>query len=98
MKDGILTGTYIWEWDGPNATLVSEHGVIRKPGATLVYVESHGKLALTMADGKVTGWTASARGTNVLATGSAASIAGKSYTTTAKPSGPGQFTFEAKTE
>src|SRR6516162_163549 len=51
LKDGIATGTYIWEWDGPNATLVSEHGVIRKPGATVVYVETQGKLALTMADG-----------------------------------------------
>jgi hypothetical protein len=83
---------------GPNATLVSEHGIVRKPGATVVYVETQGKLALTMADGKVTGWAASARGTNVVATGSAASLAGKSYTTTSKPTGPGQFTFEAKTE
>jgi hypothetical protein len=98
MKDGIVTGTYIWEWDGPNATLISEHGVVRKPGATVVYVETQGKLALTMADGKVTGWTASARGTNVVATGSAASLAGKSYTTTSKPTGSGQFTFEGKTE
>ena len=98
MKDGIVTGTYIWEWDGPNATLLSEHGVVRKPGATVVYVETQGKLALTMADGKVTGWTVSSRGTNVVATGSAASLAGKSYTSTAKPTGPGQFTFESKTE
>jgi hypothetical protein len=98
LKDGIVTGTYIWEWDGPNATLVSEHGVTRKPGATVVYVETQGKLALTMADGKVTGWTASSRGTNVLATGSAASMAGKSYTTTSKSTGPGQFTFEGKLE
>ena len=98
MKDGIVTGTDILEWDGPNAVLVSEHGVVRKPGATLVYVETQGKIALTMADGKVTGWTAWAKGTNVVATGSAASLAGKSYTTMAKPTGPGQFTFEAKTE
>ena len=98
MKDGIVTGTFIWQWDGPNATLVSEHGVIRKPGATVVYVETQGKLALTMADGKVTGWTASSRGTDVVATGSAASMAGKSYTTTGKGTGSGQFTFEAKME
>jgi hypothetical protein len=97
-KDGIVTGTGIWEWDGPNAVLVSQHGVIRKPGATVVYVETQGKLALTMADGKVTGWAASVKGTYVAATGSAASMAGKPYTVTAKPTGPGQFTFEAKTE
>jgi hypothetical protein len=98
MKDGILTGTDIFEWDGPNAVLVSGSGIARKPGATVVYVETQGKLALMMADGKVTGSAASARGTNVVATGSAASMAGKAYTVTSKPIGPGQFTFEAKTE
>ena len=96
MKDGILTGTDIWEWDGPNATLISSSGIIRKPGATLVFLETQGKLTLTMADGKVTGWAATAKGTNAVATGSAASMAGKSYTVTSKPTGPGQFTFEAK--
>jgi hypothetical protein len=95
MKDGILTGSDILEWDGPNAVLVSSTGIVRKPGATVVYVATEGKLALTMADGKVTGWSASARVTHVVATGSAASMAGK-YTVTAKPTGPGQFTFETK--
>ena len=98
MKDGVLTGTDIWEWDGPNAVLVSSTGIVRKPGGTVVYVETQGKLALTMADGKVTGWAGSAKGTNVVATGSAASMAGKPYTVTSKPTGPGQFTFEAKME
>jgi hypothetical protein len=56
-------------------------------------VETQRKLALTMADE-----TASSRGTKVVATGSAASMAGKSYTTTAKPTGSGQFTFESKME
>src|SRR5208337_4800757 len=76
-KGGILTGMDIWEWDGPNAVLLTGNGIVRKPGATVVYVETGGKLALTMADGKVTGFTASTRGTNVVATGSAASLAGK---------------------
>ncbi len=39
---------------------------------------------------------ASSRGTNVVATGSAAPMVGKSYTTASKPTGPGQFTFEPK--
>jgi hypothetical protein len=98
MSGGILTTTDIWEWDGPNAVLLSGSGVCRKPGATLVVVDTGAKLALTMVDGKVTGWTASGRGTNVVATGSAASMAGKSYTFTAKPTGPGQFTVETKQE
>jgi hypothetical protein len=40
--------------------MVLGNGVIRKPDATAVYQEKEGKIALTMADGKVTGWAASA--------------------------------------
>ena len=98
MSGAVLTGTTIWEWDGPKAVLLSSNGVIRKPGGTVVYQNTGGSLALTMADGKVTGWTASSRGTDVVATGSAASMAGKSYTTTGKGTGSGQFTFEGKLE
>ena len=57
-----------------------------------------GKISLTVTDGKVTGWTGSGRNTYELATGSAASLAGKSTTYTAKSTGPGQFTMEVKVE
>jgi hypothetical protein len=58
--------------------------------------ESDAKIALTITDGKVTGWTSSGKGTWLVASGSAASLAGKSTTWTAKPTGPGQFTLEEK--
>ena len=77
MSGGVSTGKIIWEWDGTNAVLLSDSGVIRKPGSTLVYFGTEGKLALTMADGKVTGATAALKGQQQLATGSAASLAGK---------------------
>ena len=96
MSGAVLTGTNIWEWNGPNAVLLSSNGVIRKPGATAVYQNNEGTLALTMADGKVTGWTASGKGVEKLATGSLAALAGKPYTWTGKPTGPGQFTVEVK--
>ncbi len=98
VSGGVSTGTDIWEWNGPKAVLLSSSGVVRKPGATVVYLSTAGTLALTMTDGKVTGWTASGRGTYPVATGSAASLAGKSFTFTAKPTGPGQFAAEFKTE
>ena len=79
MSGGVGTGTTIWEWNGPNAVLVSGNSVTRKPGATVVDVLTEGKLALTIADGKVTGYTASGRTTNAIATGSAASPAGHSH-------------------
>ena len=96
MSGAVLTGTVIWEWNGPNAVLLSSNGVIRKPGATMVYQNTGGSLALTMTDGKVTGFTASGKGDEKLATGSLAALAGTSYTWTAKSAGPGQFTIEVK--
>jgi hypothetical protein len=73
-----MTGAGIWEWDGPNAVMRSNSGVIRAPGATVVWVGTEGKLELTMTDGKVTGVTGSGKNTQLIATGSAASMAGKS--------------------
>ena len=69
LSGAITTGTDIFEWNGPNAVLVTGNGVARKPGATLVYQNTGGKMSLTMTDGKVTGWTASGKGTNLVATG-----------------------------
>jgi hypothetical protein len=96
MNGAVLTGTTIWEWDGPKATLLSSNGVIRKPGATAVYQNSEGSFAMTIADGKPTGFTASGKGDEKLATGSLASLSGKPYTWTAKSSAPGQFVIEVK--
>jgi hypothetical protein len=100
MSGGVLTGRNIWEWDGPNAVQRSNFSVTRKPGATLVWVGTGGKLSgQTMkADGKVTSFIASGQGNYVEATGSAPSLAGKSDTWTAKSTVPGQFTLENKVE
>jgi hypothetical protein len=45
MSGGVLTGRNIWEWDGLNAVQRSNFSVIRKPGATLVWVGTGGKLS-----------------------------------------------------
>jgi hypothetical protein len=95
---GVSTDEGIWEWDGPKAVELSGSGIVRKPGSTLAWRETEGKITLTMTDGKVTGWTSSGRGVNTLATGDWAKLAGKGYTWTAKPTGPSQYTVEAKDE
>ena len=98
LAGGVMTGTTIWEWDKTNGVVVSGNSVTRKPGATLVAQVIEGKMAWTVADGKVTGCTGSGRTTIRLATGSAASLAGKSVIWTLKCTGPGQFTQEVKVE
>jgi hypothetical protein len=98
MSGGILTGMTIWEWNGPNAVLVSGNGIVRKGDATVVYVQTEGKVAVTYADGKMTGFTASGKGRIAVATGDAASEAGKVTTWTVAPTGPRQMTVEEQIE
>jgi hypothetical protein len=99
LSGGVLTDVSIWEFDGAKAVRLTESGIIRKSDAVVVINGTGGNFALTMADGKVTGWTASGRDNYLMATGSAAPLAGKSFTWTAKPTGPaGQLTVEAKDE
>jgi len=94
MDGGLVTGQSIWEWDKTNAKMLSIAGVVRKPGATVAYEITEGKLALTIADGKVTGFTASGKGRWSMAAGSAASMAGKTFTYKARPTGAGQWETE----
>ncbi len=95
---GVFTGTLIWEWDKTNGVLVSGGGVARKPGATAVVQFTEGKFELTMADGKVTGGAGSGKGRWPIATGSAASLAGKTFTWTSKATGPATFVTEVNAQ
>lgn len=98
LDGGILTGSNINEWDKTNGVLLSGAGVTRKPGATAAYQITEGKTSVTMADGKATGFTASGKGRWTMATGTAAALKGKTYSYTAKSTGPGQIAFEVKTD
>jgi hypothetical protein len=93
---GILTGTNIIEWDKGNAVALSGSGITRKPGAVTAYQLTEGKQSLVMTDGKVTGATGSGRGRMTLATGAAASWAGKTFSYTVGTTGPGQFVVDVK--
>ena len=98
MDGAVLTGVGVYEWNGTVGTGLTGHGVYRKPGALAVYQHNDFKIDLTLADGKATGFTATGRGSYKMATGSAASLAGKSYSYTARPTGPGQLTVDVKVE
>jgi hypothetical protein len=74
LSGGIFTGSTVTKMDKGNGVLLAGNGVVRKPGATTVHQLTDGKIALTMADGKVTGFTGSGHGAYSLAIGSAASV------------------------
>jgi hypothetical protein len=96
MEGGVLTGTTVWEWQGNSAVGLAGHGVTRKPGGTVAYVNSEMKLTLVMDGSRVVGTAASGHGRYVMATGSAASMLGKTYSFTTKPAGYGEFILEVK--
>jgi hypothetical protein len=91
LEGGVLTAQYVWEWDKTTAALTFGGGIVRKAGATVVYQYTEGKTTLIMTDGKVTGYTSSGKGRWAVASGSAASLAGKTFTWESKPTGVGQY-------
>lgn len=98
LDGAVLTGMSASEWDKGSANILSAQGIYRKPGGTAVFQHTEGKNTLIMADGKVTGWSGTGRGTYKLATGSAASLAGKGYSYSARSTGVGLFTVDVKAE
>ena len=99
ITDGsLMSGMVIWEWDKTSAVMQGGNGVIRKAGAFAVYQNAEGKVSLTVVDGKVTGLTGTSKGVYKMATGGMASLAGKSFTSTFKSIGGGQFVIEQSIE
>jgi hypothetical protein len=84
--------------DKGTGVLLTGSGVVRKPGLTAVDVLTEGKLAVVMTDGKVTGVSTSGKGSYPMATGSWGSLAGKSFTYSSKPTGPGLFEIDVTRE
>ncbi len=94
-QDGSIgTGMTIWEWDKGNAVSLSGNGVVRKPGTMAVYEITEGKNSLTMTDGKVTGFSGTAKGVYKAATGSMTALSGKSFHSTFHSIPGGQFVIE----
>ena len=94
LSGGVMTGTTMWKWNGPEAVLVSGNGIARKDGAAWVFVQTEGKIVVTMVGGKATGFGASGTDRIVAASGGAASLSGKITTWTVSPNGPRQFTVD----
>jgi hypothetical protein len=91
LEGGLGTVQGIWEWDKTTGALLTEGGLIRKPDAIVVFQMTEGKIDLTIAEGKVTGFTATGKGRLPFASGGMAAIAGKTFTWTSKSAGFGRY-------
>ncbi len=98
LDGGIATGTNSWELDKGVGALVSGFGVIRKPGATVIFQNSGGTYTPIIADGKMAGFTGTGQGRFTLGAGSASALNGKNYSFTYKSIDAGQFVVDMKYE
>jgi len=94
MDRAVVTQGAIWETESSEAKMLSSDGVARKPGATAAYPNTSGTLTCMMQDGKRVGYTAMGKGVYTMATGSGASLAGKSYSWVVRPTGPRSYTVD----
>ena len=91
MDGALLTGDTIAEWDKTDGRSLSGNAVVRKPGGFAVYQDGEGTFKLTMAEGKITGITGGGNVHYIIATGSAAPLAGKTVVYTVRSTGPSQW-------
>jgi hypothetical protein len=98
MDGALVTGGDVTDWDKATGVIALGDAVVRKPGAFAVYQDTEGTFVLTIADGKVTGATGRGKVHWVIATGAAAPLAGKTFSYTAKGTGPGQWEADATSE
>lgn len=95
LLDGaVLTEQTFWEFDKGTGTMLSSQGIYRRPGAMATYTNTDGAMSFQSTDGRITGWTAGGKGRFAMASGSAASLSGKTYRWTARPTGPRSYVIE----
>lgn len=96
LLDGFeATGTNIWEPDKRGGrTLLGSLAIAQKGESTIVYEVDQGTRKRRTIKGRSVGWESTSLGWYRLATGSAASLAGKSFNSVARYTGPGTFTID----
>jgi hypothetical protein len=98
MDGALVSGGDVTEWDKANGVEILGDGAVRKPGGFGVFQDTEGKTVVTIADGKVTGFTGAGKVHWIVATGSAAPLAGKTFNYTLKSTGAGQWEANATSE
>lgn len=92
LAGGILTGTQVYEFKGPNGRLLVGSGVFRYPGYTYIFQNLEGTTAVAMKDGKPVGAAGAGKGIIKAAAGKGKEEHdGKTYIYSVKTTGPASF-------
>ncbi|MBX9647335.1 MAG: hypothetical protein K2X57_09805 [Xanthobacteraceae bacterium] len=94
LKEAVLTGSSISEWNGPKGTYLFGGGVHRAPGGIAVSQLTEGTGDVVMKDGKAIGTDASGTVVFKFASGTLAALSGKAAKFVSKPTSPGRFSLE----
>lgn len=94
LKDAGVTAISVSEWDGQKGTYLASLGLHRAPGGFAVGQLIEGTNSIVMKDGKTIGLEASGKTVFKFASGTLASISGKTVNFVAKPTEPGRFEVE----
>jgi hypothetical protein len=96
MSGGVATHNALWEADKGTMSLLSAHGVVRKPGSMGAFKLTSGTINILMQDGKPAGWTGSGKGVYTMGVGEAAALKDKPFSWTGKATGPRTHVIESK--
>lgn len=91
MDGAVESQSNLWHYDKGSGTLLAGHAVARRPGQIAAAMTTSGTLTFQMTEGRVTGWSATGKGRYLLGTAAAASLAGRSFSWTATPTGPRSY-------
>jgi hypothetical protein len=91
MKGAVSTAISISEWDGPKGTYLAAAGVHRIAGGLAVIELVEGTGSIIMRDGKPVGPDGAGKSVVKHASGTLASLAGKTVNFASKPLGSGRF-------
>jgi len=98
MDGSVTTATYVWEWDKTNVVELVTAGIVRMPGGFQVWERTESTIAVTMADGKVTGVSGTGRGRVLAAGGTLATTGGKTFSYSWKSTSFNQFSASVRVE
>ena len=94
LKGAVVTAVSSSEWDGPKGTYIASMGIHRAPGGFAIGQLTEGTGSVVMKDGKPVGTEASGKTLFKFASGTLASLSGKTVKFSTKLTGPNQFELE----
>lgn len=95
LDGSVVTGTNIWDMgDEGGGALLGSIAVAQKTGSSVMYEVHDVTRSLKFSNGRAVGWEATSWGIYKAASGSAAPLAGKTFSSVARFTSPRTFTIE----